>query len=172
MAQADGGPAAEPVTLRDVAERDLEAVLRLNEGAVPAVNSLSLMKLSMLQGEAAYFRLAECSSQLAGFLLCFAPGAAYGSPNFRWLSERYQDFLYIDRVAVEPSFQGRGIARALYLDAAETCGARLSAIACEVNLRPRNDASLAFHDRLGFRPVGTQDFGSVQVQYLLRALPF
>jgi predicted GNAT superfamily acetyltransferase len=28
---------------------------------------------------------------------------------------------------------------------------------CEVNVRPRNDASLAFHEAIGFREVGQQD---------------
>ncbi len=157
--------------LRDVTERDLDNVLHLNERSVPAVNSLSGERLRKLKREAEYFRLAECSSRIAGFLLCLAAGADYDSPNFRWLSERYEDFLYIDRVAVAPGFHRRGIARALYGDAAAACSERFRLIACEVNLRPRNDASLAFHERLGFLPVGTWDHGRVEVQYMARALP-
>ena len=172
MAEGQSEQAAAPVSLRDVTERDLEAIWCLNERSVPAVNSLSLERLRWFMREAEYFRLAECSSRIAGFLLCLAPEADYDSPNFRWLNERYDRFLYIDRVVVDLSFHRRGIAKALYLDAATTVGVRFRTIACEVNLRPKNDASLEFHDRLGFRPVGTRDHGYVEVQYMVRPLPF
>ena len=172
MAGVQGELAASPARLRDVTEGDLGAIWRLNEGSVPAVNSLSLKQLRWFAREAEYFRLAECRSRIAGFLLCLAPEADYDSPNFRWLNERYEGFLYIDRVAVDQRFHRKGIAKALYLDAAATVGDRFHMIACEVNLRPRNDASLEFHDRFGFRPVGTRDHGYVEVQYMVRALPF
>lgn len=172
MAELHSESTAGTMRLRDVAAEDLEAVWRINERAVPAVNSLSRERLQRFAREAEYFRVAECCSQVAGFLLCLAPEADYDSPNFRWLNERYDGFLYVDRVAVDQRFHGRGIARALYLDAAARVRDRFRMIACEVNLRPRNDASLSFHERLGFRPVGTRDHGYVEVQYMVRDLPF
>ena len=172
MADAKGELTAVSARLRDVTEPDLEAIWHINERSVPAVNSLSPERLRWFTSEAEYFRVAECSSQIAGFLLCLAPEADYDSPNFLWLKQRFDDFLYIDRVAVDLSFHRRGIAKALYLDAAASVGERFRMIACEVNLRPRNDASLTYHERLGFQPVGTRDHGFVEVQYMTRALPF
>ena len=172
MADQQSEHTAVPARLRDVTEADLEAIWQINERSVPAVNSLSLDRLSRFRRQAEYFRLADCSSRIAGFLLCLAPEADYDSPNFRWLNDRYDRFLYIDRVAVDLSFHRRGIAKALYLDAAAAVGERFHMIACEVNLRPKNDASLEFHGRLGFEPAGTQDHGPVEVQYMVRPLPF
>ena len=172
MADVQGELAAVRARLRDVTEPDLEAIWHINERSVPAVNSVSLERLRWFTSEAEYFKVAECSSKIAGFLLCLAPEADYDSPNFHWLKDRFDDFLYVDRVAVDPSFHGRGIARAMYLDAAASVGERFRMIACEVNVRPRNDASLAYHERLGFQPVGTRDHGYVEVQYMTRALPF
>ena len=172
MADVQGESAAVRARLRDVTEPDLEAIWHINERSVPAVNSVSLERLRWFTNQAEYFRLAECSSQIAGFLLCLAPEADYDSPNFLWLKQRFDDYLYIDRVAVDLSFHRRGIAKALYLDAAATVGERFRMLACEVNLRPRNHASLAYHERLGFQPVGTRDHGYVEVQYMTRALPF
>ena len=106
-----------------------------------------------------------------GFLVCFAPGTPYDSPNYRWVDERFSDFLYIDRVAVSPVFRRLGIARALYVDAAATAGKGYRRLACEVNIRPRNPESLELHERLGFKAVGTQDHGYVAVQYMVKRLP-
>ena len=161
----------QPFLIRDAVERDLEAVLLINQKSIPAMNSLTHEHLRWFTREAEYFRVAVAASQVAGFLICLAPEAPYVSPNFRWLKERYEDFLYIDRVAVRTRFHRQGIASALYRDAAGWARARFRMFACEVNTRPRNQESIQFHRRLGFRPVGSQDHGYVEVQYMVRPLP-
>lgn len=161
-----------PVAIRDVTCADLPTVLAINEQAVPAVNSLSLERMGWFARAAAYFRVARIGAETAGFLICLAPEADYPSPNLRWLNERYKDFLYIDRVAVMPAFHRRGVARALYRDAAGKAEGRFHQIACEVNVRPPNPQSLAVHARLGFQAVGFQDHGLIKVQYMVRPLPF
>jgi hypothetical protein len=86
--------------------------------------------------------------------------------NYRWFAERYDDFVYLDRVAIAPRAQRRGLGRAMYDEVARRAReVRPSAtvFALEVNLRPRNDPSLAFHERLGFAEVGQQetDYGAL-----------
>ncbi len=152
-------------------EADLAAVHRLNQEAVPAVNSLAPDRLAWLAGESVYFRVAVIGGDVAGFLICLPPEAPYDSPNFGWLKVRYEDFLYIDRVAVSSRYHRRGVARALYRDAASSGGDRYRLLAAEVNTRPRNEGSLRFHASMGFEPVGSQDHGSVKVRYLVRPLP-
>lgn len=78
--------------------------------------------------------------------------------------------MYVDRVAVAADHQGSGIGHVLY-DAVETA-TTAPLLCCEVNLRPRNDASLRFHDRRGFRAVGEQDTdgGAKRVVLLAKAL--
>ena len=90
-------------------------------------------------------------SNLAGFLIGMTPGVPYGSGNFKWFLERSDDFFYIDRIAVSPWFRKRGIAARLYADA-ERYARSIAAkrLTLEVNVRPRNDVSLAFHERMGF----------------------
>ena len=161
-----------PVAIRDVTCADLPTVLAINEQPVPAVNSLSWGRMDCFARVAAYFRDAQIGPELAGFLICLAPEADYPSPNLRWLNERCMDFLYIDRVAVTPALHRRGVARALYRDAAGAAEERFHQIACEVNVRPPNPQSLALHARLGFQALGFQDHGSVKVQYMIRPLPF
>lgn len=158
--------------IREVADADLARVLAINQQSIPAMNSLTEDDLLWFVREAEYFCVAECDRNAAGFLICLRPEALYGSPNLVWFNERYDDFLYVDRVAVAIEFQRRGVATALYKDAATRASPRFCAMACEVNTRPRNGESLQFHKRLGFKPVGTQDHGYVQVQYMLCPLPF
>lgn len=171
MHRPDDSTAEPSIEIRDVSAADLPAVLALNEQSVPSMNSLTMERMRWFADTAAYFRVAESSGSMAGLLICMAPDAPYRSPNFLWLRERYQDFLYIDRVAVSAQFRRRGIAGALYRDAAGTAPSRYRMLACEVNLRPMNPESLRFHERYGFESVGTQDHGDVEVQYMIRPLP-
>lgn len=144
--------------LRDATTDDLSAIHAQNEAAVPAVSSISLADFGWFLEVAAYFRVAEIDDALAGFMLGLRPGLDYSSLNYAWFSARYDDFYYIDRLAVDPAFRRRGVASALYDDIerrALEAGAPL--LACEVNLHPRNEESLAFHAGRGFHEVGRQD---------------
>ena len=160
-----------PLRIGDVAKADLAAVLAINEQSVPAMNSLTMERMEWFADEAKYFRIARLESVVAGFLICLAPEARYPSPNLRWLNERLVDFLYIDRVAVSPACHRHGIATALYRDASRCARNRFKTLACEVNLRPPNEKSVRFHERLGFEAIGSQDHGYVEVQYMIRPLP-
>ncbi len=158
--------------LRDAERSDLDAVLRLNEASVPAMNSLAPERMLWLWQRAASFRIAVSEDAVAGFLICLPSDAPYDSPNFTWLNRRLDDFLYVDRIAVDPAFRRLGIAASLYSDAGRLAAGVFGQIACEVNVRPRNAGSLAFHSSMGFRAIGTQDHGCVAVRYFVRPLPF
>ena len=157
--------------LRDVRADDLPFVREINEQSVPAMNSLSSQDLEWFAEVAEYFRVAEVGGEIAAFLICLRPGTPYGSLNLAWLDRRFDDFLYIDRVAVAAPFRRNGLGTALYMDAARHAAGRYRSLACEVNLRPRNEASIRYHEQLGFTAYGTQDHGDVEVQYMLVPLP-
>lgn len=158
--------------IRDVRTDELQRVLELNEAAVPHVNSIDLARMQRFRGEAAYFRVAVVDERLSAFLIGLTPDADYDSPNFRWFCASYADFAYIDRVAVAAEARRRGLAAALYRDFEATVGVSGSRLACEVNLRPANDASMRFHRRMGFHQVGSQviDGGDKEVAMLVKEL--
>lgn len=143
--------------VRDVRDDDLGAVHAINEAAVPHVNSISLERFRGFTREAAYFRVALLDADVAGYLVAFAPGADYDSLNYLWFRERYDDFIYIDRIAVAENARRNRIASTLYRDFFEFAGARTRLVTCEVNTRPANAESLAFHESFRFRRVGTQE---------------
>jgi predicted GNAT superfamily acetyltransferase len=117
--------------------------------------------------------LARRIGNLDAFMLALDQDALYDSPNFLWFRARYPRFVYVDRIVVASTARGRGCARRLYHDLFEH-GARAGheRVVCEVNARPPNPESDAFHATLGFVEVGSASIynDSKTVRYLSRAL--
>jgi predicted GNAT superfamily acetyltransferase len=124
----------------------------LNEGGVPGVATATAEHLAWLIERASIALGAEVDGRLAAFCLVMPPGTDYRSVNYLWLSARYDDFIYLDRVAVAAGDRGRGLGSELYREVERRTAATWFTL--EVNLRPRNDGSLRFHARHGFEEVG------------------
>ena len=158
----------QPASLRSATAADRGAILELNEGVVPHVNSIPLSVLEDLHRKCFSLTIAEVGGQLADFLLALGPQTDYDSLNFQWFRERYESFTYVDRIVVGASYRRLGIARDLYADL-EQRSRGVDSLTCEVNLRPPNSGSVAFHRRIGFREVGQQDLeGSRRVSLMLK----
>ena len=158
--------------LSDVVSADLAAVLELNESEVPHVGAVDIEQMHWLASNATYFRVAKAQERLAAFLIGLRPGTAYGSLNYGWFCDRYEDFAYIDRVAVAAWARRHGLASRLYDDFAAAMPDSVTIMTCEVNTQPPNEESMRFHKQLGFREVGTlaTENGNKTVALLLRDL--
>ena len=144
------------MNIRPLVAADLAAVERLNNAAIPAVSEADVAKLEALVAESRVSLVAEHEGEVVGFCINFGPGATYGSVNYRWFCDRYNDFVYLDRIAVDENARNMGVGAALYA-AVQAAITPVPWLFCEVNLRPRNDGSLRFHERLGFVEVGQQE---------------
>ena len=142
--------------LRDVNEVDFEAVLILNQSEVQYVGSVDLQKMHWFAANAAYFRLMTADDKLAAYLIGMRPGTSYESPNYRWFCDRYDDFAYVDRVVVAEFARRDSLASRLYKDFAHAMPDSVGIMTCEVSISPPNGTSMLFHERLGFRQVGSQ----------------
>ncbi len=149
--------ARDRLTIRPVRSDDLVPLLALNESALPNVNSVPLTLFEQFAAEACYFGVACHHNRPVGFLIGLTPEADYASLNFQWFKRRYDAFCYIDRIVISRDYRRFGAGRQLYQHLEEALRGRVRQLACEVNLRPRNDSSLMFHAGLGFSAVGTQD---------------
>ncbi|POF29749.1 GNAT family N-acetyltransferase [Roseibium marinum] len=147
---------------------DLSKLLPLNNSAVPAVNELTAEDLLDLVNSALICLVADIDDMPAGFLLCIGDGTAYDSRNYRWLSERFSNFAYTDRIAVDEKQRGRKIGETLYDGLFRHLAGSGRSFVCEVNERPPNPGSLKFHKRLGFEEIGKADHGDKAVIYLKR----
>lgn len=146
-----------PIHLAEVTGDELSTLLHLNEAALPHVNSISLEDIRWFVDNAAYFRVARLDDRIAGFLIALIQGTSYASSNYRWFCARYPNFVYIDRVVVAESARRRGVGRLLYEDVTAFAVQTVPLLTCEVNIRPRNETSLKFHERFGFVNAGFQD---------------
>lgn len=158
--------------IRDIRDADLDAVLALNQSEVPHVGSIDRDRLQWFVGNAQHFRVVECDGEILAYLIGLRPGTSYASPNYRWFGDRYDDFGYVDRVAVHASARRDGLASRLYDDFAATLPASVTIMTCEVNIHPPNEVSMQFHEKQGFTRVGTltSESGDKEVALLLKRL--
>jgi uncharacterized protein len=153
-----------------VLPEDEPAILALNNEHAAELSWLEPERLSFLIGEAFYTRRIGA---LEAFIMTFDQDAQYDSPNFLWFRERYQRFVYVDRVVVAAQARGRGHARRLYEDLFDQVSrAGHTIVTCEVNAEPPNPASDAFHAALGFAEVGDAVIhgGKKAVRYYARQI--
>lgn len=143
------------LSIRPAALADREAILALNREGQPGVTALSAAEVEACIARATLFRVAEDAGEVSGYLVAFAAGFPSIGDEYAWFSARHDSFLYVDQIAVASKTWRRGIGSALYADLAREAAHRdVPRIVCEVNLRPPNPRSLAFHARCGFVETG------------------
>jgi predicted GNAT superfamily acetyltransferase len=159
------------MSLRDVTREDWPRLLELNAASVQELSPLDEPRLAYILALAHRSIVIEHDREVAAFALAIAPGTDYDSDNYRWFGERYERFLYLDRIAVDATQRRHGFGAQLY-DAMEQSAAGFGRMVCDVNVEPRNDASLGFHSARGYRDVGRLQHGDVKtVALFVKELP-
>lgn len=141
-------------SIRPVDRDDLAAVRRLNTANQPGVGPLDDDRVELFTTAAEAFWVAVDGGRLVGLFVGLLAGYDYASPNYRWFADRWDQFAYVDRIALAPGARGSGLADELYdrwEDQARRAGA--SVVCAEVNVVPPNPRSMAFHRRRGLLPV-------------------
>jgi predicted GNAT superfamily acetyltransferase len=154
------------VHLRAMTDADTYAVLSLNAGAVDVTGPLDQGGLARMRAMAVRADVVEVDGWVTAFALVLPPGTDYDSPNYAWFSQRYDDFLYLDRVVVSRLSRRAGIGSTIY-DAAESDAKERGRLTCEVNAEPPNEASIAFHERRGYVEAGRLAHDSGKVTSML-----
>ena len=90
----------------------------------------------------------------------------YHSLNYKFFTTNYDEFLYVDRIAIKDGFRRQGLGKMIYEEVFRLAAEIKTDVCCEVNTLPRNDASLAFHAEFGFQEVGVKDYDDHSVVYL------
>jgi len=147
----------EHVTLRTATPEDFSAIVALNDVEVKQTSPMDVERLRELAAMASYHKVAVVDGRIAAFLLAMCEGALYQNDNYGWFAARFPRFLYVDRIVVSAEFTGYGIGSRLYDDLFDYVRSQgIPAVTCEYNLQPPNPASQRFHDKFGFKELGTQ----------------
>ena len=134
---------------------DFPRILDINATEEEKTSRIDLARITQLDLWADYHRVAVVEDEVIGFLLVMSEASDYDGDNFRWFVERYNRFLYVDRIVIDRMSARRGIGSALYGELIEFGATQgYSTLCCEINVLPPNPVSHAFHERFGFNEVG------------------
>ena len=148
-------------------EDQVNGMHSLNQENIPEVGDVSdLVDFQLLLDISEHILCFKDKGVVIGFVLCMREGQSYQSENYKYLTSRFSNFLYIDRIAIKKEYRRRGLGEKIYLELVSIAEKLGLDILCEVNTRPRNDASLLFHEKMGFEEIGTNDFEKNSVMYL------
>jgi len=156
------------MNIRLATEKDLPAVLKLNTAALPHVSEVKLSDMKRFLKQADPFLVIEEGEELAGFMIVLQKGLDYESLNYAFFCNNYSNFDYVDRIVIADKFRGQKFGTALYNHLFSVSEKKI--ITCEVNIKPPNPDSLAFHKALGFRQVAEQvsEHGKKNVAMMVR----
>ena len=143
-------------TISETTSDELPLIVKMNQEALPAVSSVNINDMNHFLTIVDYFRSLKIEEKLVGFLIALTPGKEYHSINYKWFEKRFDSFMYVDRIVIDPSYQGNGLGKAFYNDLVDFSNNKTDRITCEVNIRPKNKGSMIFHEKYGFVQVGTQ----------------
>ena len=156
--------------IRILTEADASDLWTINEECLPGVGQITQSAMADLVSLASLPMGAYQDDTLMGFVLCLPPGTRYASLNYAWFNERYDDFLYVDRIGVGQSHRDRSVGGHLYQRVIEEAVKLRCPIAAEINIEPPNPGSMRFHQRHGFEQVGTLSHGDKSVAMVMRPL--
>ena len=144
-------------TISPTVSAHLPTIVKINQEALPAVSSVTLKDIEHFLSTVDYFSTLQLDDTIAGFLIALTPGKDYHSSNYQWFEKKYNSFMYVDRIVIDRAYQSNGFGWAFYNNLREFTEGRSPRITCEVNLKPPNEGSIIFHEKYGFRQVGTQE---------------
>ena len=150
-------------------ENEVVEMHTINQENIPEVGALS--ELEDFRARVNWSKIIfvyKWEDIIKAFVLCMREGQPYNSPNYQYISSRFEKFLYVDRIAVQEKFRRKGLAEKIYSTVIDKGKENNLDILCEVNTRPSNEPSMAFHQKMGFEEIGTNDFEKNSVVYLRR----
>jgi predicted GNAT superfamily acetyltransferase len=156
--------------VRNIVSTDVTRVLEINNANTPGVSELTMIELATdLKNSLHALVIDNEHGEVCAFCITFAPDAPDAGVNHQWFADRFESFVYLDRIAIDPTYQNLGLGVLLYQSVEQQmiASAQHSLLCCEVNLEPPNPGSLRFHHRIGFTEVGQH---SPQQNYLVSML--
>ena len=145
--------------VRNIEIPDLPRVLEINNANTPGVSELTMAELQTdLRNSLHALAIDDEHGEVCAFCITFDPSAPDAGTNHQWFADRFESFVYLDRIAIDSNHRNRGLGVLLYQAVEQYMldSAKHSLLCCEVNLEPPNPGSLRFHQRIGFVECGVE----------------
>tara|TARA_B100000214_G_C23815188_1_gene556947 strand:- start:319 stop:840 length:522 start_codon:yes stop_codon:yes gene_type:complete len=142
------------IEIRPLTFSESREIWTINEEGLPGTGKVSEQEINSLLDFSSYAIGAYIDEILVGFVICLPPKTEYGSLNYTWFNQRYDNFLYVDRIAVSVQYQNKNIGSILYEHVKKQAEEMDAPVTAEVNIYPPNPGSMRFHYRHGFEQVG------------------
>ena len=147
---------------------DVPTMWEINEQGLPGTGQVTQEEMATLLELSEVSLGAYQDGKLTGFVLCLLPKTEYGSLNYAWFNQRYDQFIYVDRIAVAKDSRNSGIGTLLYQQVFSYAREHNIPVTAEVSLKPSNEGSDRFHLRHGFVTVGELDHGDKAVTMYIK----
>jgi len=145
----------------------LNAMWLINQANIPEVGDIpTIEEFKTLTTMSSHLIVINQDEETVGFIILMREKEEYQSLNYKFFTAKYDEFLYVDRVAIKDGFRRQGLGKMIYDEVFKLAAKIKTDVCCEVNTLPRNDASLAFHAEFGFQEVGVKDYDDHSVVYL------
>ena len=98
-------------------EDQVNGMHSLNQENIPEVGDVSdLVDFQLLLDFSEHILCFKDKGVVIGFVLCMREGQSYQSENYKYLTSRFSNFLYIDRIAIKKEYRRRGLGEKIYLE--------------------------------------------------------
>lgn len=155
---------------RPLLHEDASSVWIINEQGLPGTGKVTVEEISHLIDISDVSLGVFEHDKMVGFVICLSPNLDYGSLNYAWFNENYDEFLYVDRIAVATEHRNNGIGSYIYQKLIDISEQKQIPITAEVNLEPPNPGSMRFHHRFDFSEVGVLNHLDKSVTMFLRQM--
>ena len=146
------------IVIRDIKDNELNDIYIINQANVPNLGTLTFEQLLLLKELSSYFKVAIVEGEIAGFVIALKENKAYNSENYKYFTQNYQEFIYIDRIAILKKFQKQSIGKLLYKDIEQKFKNNSKFMLAEVNTNPKNEQSIKFHQKCGFKIIFEKEY--------------
>ncbi|GIT75841.1 MAG: hypothetical protein Ct9H300mP31_03720 [Acidimicrobiaceae bacterium] len=147
--------------IRPAESDDLARLVELNNAAVPAVNHLTLDEMAWFLQVAHLCLVAEVPEDGPGSGFPCRSGRSrvfLRQSQLEYFCDRYDRFLYVDRVLLFPVAWGRGLGQGFYR-AFIASAVGHTHLCAEVNTVPRNKRPSGLSSTFGFKAIGERSDG-------------
>lgn len=145
--------------LKDADEAILKKIFLLNESYAPFLGPLEKIdNLKRLLSMSIYSTYITINDEICGFMVCFDEKSSYESKNYEYFKKKHNKFFYVDRIGIAKSFKNKGLGTFLYKKIVDLNKNDNIKICAEVNVKPFNEESVNFHEKMGFKAVFEKEF--------------